>query len=319
MTVNLMCHKANFTGLPDETIALICQQCRQRPDSNSQDSLDNTIPRRFQRVTSRSLFSHSTTSKLPVPADALALRLVSKRLCRIATPYAWETLDLVLSESDTAYPPCEGVVRTKKRSRSSFDILVFLADNPEIASFIRVFRLDVSPIFTSRISSSVFGKETLDSSVKRHQCITNVIERFILSTRSLYAVHFSDLVHCSATAMRHLLALSSLRLISHTSSYTIITEDSQRLKKSYFTGLDCSQLDAVFSYGHVGISTLLQMAPNLKHVVIEPSFYVQATSAKALPWIKNVVELNVRDIGNAISQIISEKFMVCSLKCSMWT
>lgn len=61
------------------------------------------------------------------PSTFLSLRAVSRQFNRVASPHAWNTVDLQVSDWDYSAPP----------SRDSIGALEFFASHPEITSLIR--------------------------------------------------------------------------------------------------------------------------------------------------------------------------------------
>ena len=302
----------SLDNLPDEILDLICQESRQRPLARNPETGKIYVPLtglQPDKSVQRNLFYYTSTTRLPVPTTAITLCLVSRRFRRIATPYVWETLDLVITHSrGTTLPSFNGSDwSTAPRSRRCFEIVGFIADNPHIGALVRVLRFDMTPLVEARISSRVFGSHSVGRPGPHMTSSMALIEKFFSSMSALHAVHVADFVIISAAAIRSVLLQPTVRLFSYSDSF-IGTDNAQDRRRTSFCGFDLSHLDAVFSYGHVGEYSLLQYAPCLKYVVVEPSFFVDSAEMKSLPWIRTVIELNIRDTHHLISRKISEEY-----------
>ncbi|EJD08499.1 uncharacterized protein FOMMEDRAFT_151361 [Fomitiporia mediterranea MF3/22] len=129
-----------FDFLPDELIDYICRHARAVPALPIYEKRSSW----FWEPSSRYMLE----MRFLPPTDHVALRLVSKRLNRIATPYIWETLDVQLSHQveQASYlraAKSRGALGWK-RSRKSVHILDYVASHPDLASMVRILCLRVS-------------------------------------------------------------------------------------------------------------------------------------------------------------------------------
>ena len=158
----IMSSTKTLNCLPDELICSICHYLGPVPE--------------FLKTT-RAELGHATcqlfSSRFPIPNHLLPLRLVSKRLNRIATPYTWRIMD-----SDEKVTR-KASATDNKRSRNSFHVLSFLS-RKDIAPLIQVLQLDV-------VDYQIFYYETASPTSM------DFIQKLLLSLHSLRAINISFL------------------------------------------------------------------------------------------------------------------------------
>ncbi|KAL5504896.1 hypothetical protein ACEPAH_7559 [Sanghuangporus vaninii] len=194
---------SSLDALPDELVDCICRYTREIPALPTYETRSTW----FWEPSSRYLLE----MRFPQASSVVALRLVCKRLNRVATPYLWETLDIQLRHQVVKDEGCLSRSNSKirrldpssiRRSRNSTHILEYVASNPEIAAMVRVLCLRVSGYTFAALAR---GESEGD--------LEKLIERLLTQTKALtaFCIDKADLLTPLATSK--LLVCRSLRLV----------------------------------------------------------------------------------------------------------
>lgn len=231
----------SFRNLPEETVDLICQNSREKFLADRDDTLDDGFWRTYVSIDRR----------LPVPSRLLALRQCSKLLRRIATPYAWESMDI----SCNAWPQ-ERARSVDKGSRNTAHACYFLSLHPELAKFIQVLWLDLRAPEGS-------DKETALE-------IQSAVEAFLRVCTSLKVFHIAGSCFLSMDAARILSSCASLRAIIESDS-----DEHSSPWPVYAREYDFYHLEAYATQHVETLTNVLKLRCNLRRLMIYPlpSFY----------------------------------------------
>ena len=284
----------SFSSLSDEFLGNVCRYLVPVPDPTKATLPGQKNDSGYWTVVLRRLFSAHT--RFPVASSLLSLRLVSKRLSKVATPYAWERVDLKITKAASK--------SKAKPSRNSFSVLDFISSRSDIASYIKVLSLD--------LEGYIANEEEYSPEVGIP------IEKLVRSLSSLEAFNLCCAPHLSPEGVKVLLNKPTLRLLQISGGYG--DEDQELQFKA--DEVDLTHLRAYCTNRFHGMDNIMDVAPDLKHVVLHHHQDLYSSGMDDMygsvhvtyPWLKTVEQLEIADSSGDATIGISESFAVSDRK-----
>lgn len=255
-----------ISSLPDETLDAIFRHAHTRPECYD------------------SVFDGE---KLPVPTAHLALRLVSRRLSRIATPHAWQTVYLRTSSKNYH----------EHGSRRSFRAYDFFSSNPQIARL--VLFLVLNPV------NYLYGTNDEETDGLVLERISSSIDRLIRATTSLVIFGIEDLYFMSPGSIRHLLSSPSIQLIMSPGVRSLqnwTTSDEVALKDPEYCSLEAFSGDFASSESLRFLTRLMKLKKVSFYAAQQPSHNPPIShwvEHYDLPWLDALEELSLYGGGTS--------------------
>lgn len=280
---------ANLDDLPEEILDLICGHARQASILPSKSDI--------RTLYSRRMFFTSA----PAPTSLAALRLVSRRFFRLATPYLWQSLDLEIIDSD---------VSAAKRSRNSVLALDFIATNKHVAQLVKYVNLDLRSFIFN------FGAEALPMIQ-----LENSLRKFIPALSAVISFHCTNFECLPSSAARSFLASPSLRML------VLNPPSSSEARDKYmkaFRDVDLSHLEAFGWNDHscADVRSFFDFPLQFKRVMLFSQWLptdtgeVKETFDNA--WVSTVEELVVSEWTGSLAPIVSNHYEVRSTIYVWW-